>query len=180
MSGQKFLSTESISALRQLLGKTIHSIWAPNLDAVGAHLAAWTLSMHLSQRSFMNFSCEWDETPQFLNDSWLITVKEDSSPLNIAQNETGAFLGVCNIDMYHAKPIIKIDIFAYTNCADNEAPEETVNYDQAILFTCENEKAFCIGCMLNGPGIAEYLHFSEDWSAIQEILEHSSIRLTIT
>jgi hypothetical protein len=180
MSGQKFLSTESISALRQLLGKTIHNIWAPNLDAAGAHLAAWTLSMLLGQDSFMNFSCEWDETPQFLNDSWLITAKEDSSPLNIVKNETGAFLGVCNIKMYRAKPIRKIDIFAYTNGADDQAPEETVNYDQAILFTCENEKAFCIGCTLNSPGVATYLNLSEDRSTIQEILEHSSIRLTLT
>jgi hypothetical protein len=180
MSGQKFLSTNSISALQKLLGKTIHSLWAPNLDAAGAHLAAWTLSMHLGQHSFMNFSCEWHETPKFLNDSWLITVKEDSSPLNIARNDTGAFLGVCNINIYFAKPIKRIEIFAYTNSTDNEDPEETVNYDQAILFTCEGGRAFCIGCMLNGPGIATYLHFSEDQSVIQTIVEHSTVRLTLT
>ena len=180
MSAERFLSTESISALRQLLGKTIHTIWAPNLDAAGAHLAAWTLSMLLGQGSFMNFTCQWHETPYYLNDSWQITVTEDSDPINIAKDSTGAFLGVCNISMFFAKPIEKIDIFAYTNSADNEGPEETVNYDQAILFSCEGEKAFCIGCMLNGPGIATYLHFSEDRSAIQTIVERSTIRLTLT
>jgi hypothetical protein len=180
MSGQKSLSTNSISALRKLLGKTIYTLWAPNLDAAGAHLASWTLSMLLDQNSFMNFSCEWDETPKFLNDSWLITVGEDSSPLNIARDDTGAFLGVCNIRMYSATPIKRIDIFAYTNSGDNEGPEETVNYDQAILFTCEGERAFCIGCMLSAPGVATYLQFSEDQTVIQTIVEHSAIRLTLT
>jgi hypothetical protein len=179
MSAEKFLSTESILALRQLLGKTIYTIWAPNLDAAGAHLAAWTLSMHLG-RSFMNFACEWHETPYYLNDSWQMTVTEDSVPINITKDSSGAFLEVCTISMVLAKPIEKIDIFAYTNSADNEGPEETVNYDQAILFSCEGERAFCIGCMLNGPGIATYLHFSEDPSAIQTILEGSTIRLTLT
>jgi len=180
MSGQNFLSTDSISALRKLLGRTIHTLCAPNLDAAGAHLAAWTLSMDLGQHSFMNFSCAWQETPNFLNDSWLITVEEDSSPLNIARNDDGAYIGVCHIHMYFAKPIRKIDVFAYTNSADNEGPEETANYDQAVLFTCEGDRAFCIGCMLNGPGIATYLHFSEDQSGIQTIVEHSTVRLTLT
>jgi hypothetical protein len=180
MSGQKRLSTNSISALRKLLGTTVHTWWATNLDAAGAHLASWTLSMLLGQKSFMNFSCEWHETLKFLNDSWLITVREDSSPLNINRDDTGAFLGVCTINMYSATPIKRIDIFEYTNSADNEGPEETVNYDQAILFTCEGERTFCIGCMLNGPGIATYLRFSEDQTAIQTIVEHSTIRLTLT
>jgi hypothetical protein len=180
MSGQKFLSTDSISALRKLLGKTIHTLWAPNLDAAGTHLASWTLSMLLGQNSFMNFSCEWHEMPHFLNDSWQMTVNEDSGPLNIVREDTGAFLGVCTINMYFAKPISRIDVFTYTNSADKEGPEETVNYDQAVLFTCEGDRTFCIGCMLNGPGIATYLHFSEDQSVIQTIVEHSTVRLTLT
>jgi hypothetical protein len=180
MGEQKFLSSNSISALRTLLGKSIHTLWAPNLDAAGAHLASWTLSMLLGQGSFMNFSCEWHETPKFLNDSWLITVREDSGPLNITRDDTGSFHGVCTINMYFAMPIKRIDIFAYTNSGDDQGSEEVVNYDQAILFTCEGERAFCIGCMLNGPGIATYLHFSEDQTVIQTIVEHSTIRLTLT
>jgi hypothetical protein len=82
--------------------------------------------------------------------------------------------------MYSATPIKRIDIFAYMNSGDNEGPEETVNYDQAILFTCEGERAFCIGCMLSGPGVATYLQFSEDQTVIQTIVEHSAIRLTLT
>jgi hypothetical protein len=179
MSGQKFLSTDSISALQKLLGKTIHTLWAPNLDAAGAHLASWTLSMLLDQGSFMNFSCEWHETPKFLNDSWLITVRQDGSPLNIARDDTGSFLGVCSINMYFAEPIERIDIFAYSNSAESESQEETVNYDQAILFTCEGEKAFCICCMLNGPGIATYLHFSEEDRIIREMIAESTIRLVL-
>jgi hypothetical protein len=180
MGDQKFLSSNSISALRTLLGKTIHNLWAPNLDAAGADLAGWTLSMLLDQKKFMNFSREWHETPKSLNDSWLITVKEDSNPLNIAKDDSGAFLGVCTIRMFFATPIKRIDIFAYTNSAGIRDSEETVDYDQAILFTCEEGKAFCIGCTLNGAGVATYLHFSEDQSVIQTILQHSTVRLTLT
>jgi hypothetical protein len=180
MSNQGFLSTDSIAALRLLIGKTVHTLWAPNLDAAAAHLAACSLSMLLGNGSFMNFSCKWQETPHLLIDSWLISVHQDDAPLHIAKDNTGAFRDVCTINMYFAKPIKRIDIFAYTNRFDNEPPEETVNYDQSILFTCEGDRKFCIGCMLSGPGIAKYLNFSEDQKTIETIVEHSTVRLTLT
>ena len=179
MSKQEFLSEDSVSALRQLLGKTIHTLFAPNLDAAGGHLAAWTLSMQLSKGSFMNFSCEWSETPHFLNDSWQITVAEGHDPLKIQINDTGSLMAPCTISMYEAKPIKRIDIFAHTNSADDEGPEEIVNYDQAILFTRDGDTGFCIGCMLNGPGIATHLHFSEDSEVIRTMVDGASIRLTL-
>jgi len=179
MSRDLFLTDESVAALRRLLGRVIHTIYTPNLDAAGAHLAAWTLSMLLDKDSFMNFSCEWFETPHFLNDSWQITVAEARSPLKITVNESGALIAPCTISMYKAKPISKIEIFAFTNAADNEGIEETVNYDQAILFTCDGARPFCIGCMLNGPGIATYLRFSEYPEVIQEIVDGSTVRLVL-
>jgi hypothetical protein len=158
---------------------TIHTIFSPNLHAAGAHLAARTLSMLLSKGDFMNFRCEWSETPRFMNDSWQITVAEDVVPLNIATNDSGALIEPCKISMYQAKPIRKIEVFCYTNLPDGETEEETVNYDQAILFSCEDDRAFCIGCSLNGPGVADYLHFSEDPEVIRSITEGSSIRQTL-
>jgi len=106
MSEPRFLSNESISTLRGLLGVSIHTIFATQLDAAGAHLAAWKLSMLLAKDDFVNFSCEW-------------------------------------------------------------------------LFHCDDGRAFCIACMLNGPGVAEYLHFSEDQRVIQEMLIHSTSRLCL-
>jgi hypothetical protein len=155
-------------------------MFAPNLDAAGAHLAAWTLSMLLDKDRFMNFSCEWSETPHFLNDSWQITVAENSAPLKIAKNDDGALLDPCTVSMYDARSIKKIEIFSYSNASDNEGVEETVNYDQAIIFSCEEERSFCIGCMLNGPGAATNLHFSENPAVIRSIVEGSSIRFTLS
>jgi len=180
MGRAQFLTDESISVLQRLVGLGVHRLYAPKPDVAGAHLAAWTLSMLSGQGDFVNFSCEWSETPHFMNDSWQITVAEASIPLKIATDEKGALLGPCTISMYHAKPIRKIEVFSYTNVSDNDGAEETVNYDQAILFTCEGDRVFCIGCMLEGPGIATFLHFSEDPAVIQTIVEGSAIRLTLS
>lgn len=179
MSREQFLTDQSIAALRRLLGRTIYTIYAPNLDAAGAHLAAWTLSMSLEKNSFMNFSCQWSETPHFLNDAWQITVAEGKGPLGIRVDESGALISPCTISMYKAKPIERIEILAFTNAADNEGVEETVNYDQALLFTCEGARAFCIGCLHHGPGIAEWMHFSEGPEVINEIVAGSSVRLVL-
>lgn len=179
MSQKRLLTDKSIQSLKRLLGKTIYTLFSPNLDAAGAHLSAWTLSMLLSKDVFMNFSCEWSETPELRNDSWQITVAEDISPLKIAINGDGSLLSPCTISMYQAKPINKIEIFSYSNSSDDGAPEEAVCYDQAIVFSCEGGRVFCIGCMLDGPGIADYLHFSEDSTVIQSMVENSSIRLTL-
>ena len=173
-----FLSDDSISTLRRLLGVSIHTIYTPTLDAAGAHLAAWSLSMLISKDKFVNFSCEWSETPRFLNDSWLVKVSESSNPIRIERNETGALVAPCTISIYFAKPIRKIEIFNH-DWEDDQDSEESVHYDQAILFHCEEERDFCIAYMLNGPGLAEYLHFSEDKFVIQDMLSQSKSRLVL-
>lgn len=178
MNKQEFLSEQSIAVLRSLVGKTIHTIWSPDLHAAGAHLAAWTLSMLLEKDSFINFSCEWSETPKFLNDSWQITVTTGTDPLNIPKNDSGAYISPCNIHMYSSGPIRKIEIFEYSYKSTHEGIEEAVHYDQALLFHCE-ARSFCIACMLNGPGIATSMHFSEDASVVQEMIRESTVRFTL-
>ena len=79
--------------------------------------------------------------------------------------------------MYLAKPIRQVEIFS-CHFEDDDL-EESVHYDQAILFHCEEERNFCIACMLNGPGIAEYLHFSEDKDTIQEMLREANSRFIL-
>ena len=175
---QDFLSESSILVLRELLGLTIHTIFAPNVDAAGAHLAAWKLSMFLKKDLFVNFSCQWSETPRYLNDSWLIEVAEAVEPIGILRNESGALIEPCTISMYKAQPIKKIEIFEYRYDLD-EGAEESVNYDRAIVFRCAEGRSFCISCMLNGPGIATYVHFSEDDDVIREMIDQSSIRLVL-
>jgi hypothetical protein len=178
MTQPRFLSSASISALCDLLGKSIHTIYASHLDAAGAHLAAPQLSLLISKEIFVNFYCDWSETPRLLNDSWLITVSESENPSGIDRNESGALLAPCTISLYHAKPIRKIEIFAY-RYEDDETPEESVHYDQAIVFKCDEGRSFCIACMLNGPGISEDLHFSEDAQVIREMVSHSKSRLVL-
>jgi len=80
--------------------------------------------------------------------------------------------------MYHAKPIRKIEIFDY-QYSEDEPPEEAVHYDRAIVFSCDEGRSFCIACMINGPGISEYLHFSEDARVIQEMICESKSRLIL-
>jgi hypothetical protein len=176
---QNLLSDQSVSVLRKLLGIKVYTIFAPNLDAAGAHLAASKLSMLIKKDHFVNFSCEWSETPRYLNDSWLIEVAESSNPIGIQQDDSGALIAPCTIKMYRAQPIIEIQIYNYCYVPEKEGPEESVQYDQAILFRCAEERAFCIGCLLNGPGIANDLHFSEDAGAIQEMIDSSTVRLVL-
>jgi hypothetical protein len=176
---QNPLSDESVSVIRKLLGVKVHTIFAPNLDAAGAHLAASKLSILIKKDHFVNFSCEWSETPRYLNDSWLIEVAESSNPIGIQQDDSGALIAPCTISLYRAQPIIKIQIYDYCYAPEDEGPEESVQYDQAILFHCAEERAFCIGCLLNGPGIANDLHFSEDAGVIQELLNGSTNRLVL-
>jgi hypothetical protein len=174
---QDFLSESSILA-RGLLGLTIHTIFAPNLDAAGAHLAAGKLSMLLQKDLFLNFSCKWSETPLYLNDSWLIEVAPSTEPIGILRNASGALVEPCTISMYKAQPIRKIEIFEYRHDLD-EGTDESVHYDRAIVFRCAEERSFCISCMLNGPGTADYLHFSEDNGVIQEMIDEATIRLVL-
>jgi hypothetical protein len=176
---QDLLSDESVSALRKLLGITVHTIFAPKLDAAGAHLAAWKLSILIKKDYFVNFSCKWSETPRYLNDSWLIKVAESSNPIGIQQDDSGALIAPCTISMCKAQPIIKIQIYDYCYAPEDEGPDESVQYDQAILFHCAEERAFCISCLLSGPGIAEDLHFSEDAGVIQEMIDGSTVRLVL-
>jgi hypothetical protein len=173
------ISDESIETLRRLIGVSVHTIWCPNLDAAGAHLAAWTLAMLIEKGRFFNFSCEWSETPIYLNDSWMIEVFEASGPANILKNNEGAYLNVCSISMWRAQPIEQIEIFEYQTETDKEHPEETTLYDQALVFRCAGGRSFCICCLLNGPGIATYLHFSEDPAVVEEMTSGSKVRLVL-
>ena len=170
------LSESSVTALRSLLGRSIFTIFTPNLDAAGAHLAAWKLSMLLEKDSFVTFECEWTETPTFLMDSWQIFVTVSSSPLGIASDNTGALLAPCTISMYGATPIRQISVYRFADRHENEA----VQYDGTIVFACEGGRRFAIGCMLNGPGIATYLHFSENEEVIRMMLSESTERLVIS
>jgi len=174
------LSDESIATLRRLIGTTIHTIWCPNLDAAGAHLAAWTFAMLIEKGRFINFACQWSETPIFLNDSWLLQVSESDDPVNIDKSEDGAYRGVCTISIYGAQPIERVEVFEYQSETDQDHPEETTLYDQALIFQCAGGRSFCICCMLNGPGIATYLHFSEDISVMEEMIRGSRNRLVLT
>ena len=128
------LSEESIATLRRLLGVCVFTIRCPNLDAARAHLAAMTFAMLVEKDRFFNFTCEWSETPTYLNDSWLIKVSESADPVKISRNSDGAYVWPCTISMSSAQPIERIEIFELQSEVDDERPEESTIYDHALLF----------------------------------------------
>jgi hypothetical protein len=179
MEDKSKLSDESIANLRRILGRSIHTIFAPNLDAAGPHLASWALSMMKGVGSFITFECERRETPYFMLDSWIIHVAESSQPLRIERNESDGLISCSTISIYNATPVEAIDVYRFTDSHEDKGVSEAVEYDGAIIFRCEQGKQFAIGCSLNGPGIAEFVHFSEDTGVIADLIGSGKLRLTL-
>jgi len=172
------LSDESIIALESLIGSTIHTIFATNLDAAGGHLAGWKLSMMLSNKLFMTFECEWQETPFFLMDSWGIKVKLAQNPLGIALNADGALIDCSHIHIYESSSIERIEVYRFADEYQRDEVAESVEFDGALVFRSQR-RDFVIGCSMDGPGIATYLHFSEDARVIAELTDGAECRLVL-
>ncbi len=61
----------SVSVLRELIGRTVFEIYAPNLQIAGPHLTAPSLSIPLRDQigegwvhSLVIIRCDWFETPK--------------------------------------------------------------------------------------------------------------------
>lgn len=179
MEYRSTLSDTSIANLRLILGHTVHSLSSPNLDAAGPELASWALSIWMEKGRYITFECEWRETPVFMLDFWTIHVAENSHPLRIKTDESGALISPCSISIYNATPVEAIDVYRFSDSHEDKGISEAVEYDGALVFRCQNEKQFAIFCSLHGPGLAEYLRFTESPEVIARVLATEVLRLTL-
>jgi len=181
------ISESSILALKSLIGRQVHRVYAPSLDVAGTHVAAPSFSVSISDQigdawvhRFVNLKATWSETPRFMNDYWEIQASDDQTPVGISVNAENAMLSPCSISFYEngGSMIARIEIYSLS-VSDFEDDNESVLYDKALQFVRENGSSFCVACQLNGPGIAEFVRLSEDPKVIQEFLEDCALRLTL-
>jgi hypothetical protein len=177
-------SEVSLSALRSLLGRTVHRIYSPCLQIAGSHIASPSLSIPLTDHDgtvwihhYVVIRCEWFETPDG-NDFWQFLVAGESKPAGIEVDDQRGIIAPCTIEFFGASPVNKIEIYE-SNSHPKKFRNEGVSYDQAIRFCQESGKSFCIACQLNGPGIATEVSISEDDETIKSFLEDSRLRATI-
>jgi len=178
------ISQDTLDALRVLIGRQIHTIYAPVLAVAGTHVSAPSFAISISDQvgdqwvhRFLNFKALWSETPRFLNDSWELLAFEDEAPLGISQNSDKAMLAPCSVSFYENGSSVISSIKIYTcSVLDVEDESESVMYDKVIQIARDNGSSFCIACQLNGPGIAEDVHLSEDPLVIQSFLDGCQLR----
>lgn len=183
----KQISTDGLSALRNLLGMTVHRIHAPCLQVAGSHLTAPSFSIPVTTQTdsgwehrFTVIRCDWFETPKLLNDYWDLHVVEQDKPDNIPVNSTGAIVAPCTVNFWAASPIIRIDIYGFEWILEGTDSGESVSYDNAIRFQTSGGKSFCVACQLDGPGIATEVHLSENDENIRQFLADATLRHSLT
>ncbi len=174
------ISAASEEALRMLLGRSIHTIYSPNLDVGGGLAAGWKFAILLGKDEFLNLEFEWSETPHFLLDSWKIAATLSAKPIGVQVRDDGALVAPCTIKLYGATPIRRVEVIHFKDSATGGGVFESTSFDGALVFHCDGGRRFAIGCMLNGPGLATYLQFSETEDGIARLLEQGTMRLVLT
>jgi hypothetical protein len=165
-----------------LIGRTVHTIYAPSLQVAGKHLTAPSLALPVLEDRIHRYAvvrCRWSETPHTYTDYWEVLVSSEDKPGGFEVNSENALVEPCTINFFDATPINRIEIFSFEWSAGEGHRLETVEYDRAIRFQLEDGSAFCISCQLDGPGIATEVHISEDEGTIRQFLQGSRLRLTV-
>jgi hypothetical protein len=180
------ISEDTFSALKALVGRHVYTVYAPVLAVAGTHVAAPSFAISLSDQvgdqwvhSFLNLKATWSETPRFLNDSWELQAFEARSPLGIEVNAENAMMSPCSVHFYEngGSEVINIRVYSLS-LLDQDDPSESVVFDKALELMRANGTSFCIACQLNGPGIAEDVHLTEDPVVIKTLTDACQIRLT--
>lgn len=93
------VSEGTIQALKTLIGRRVHTVYAPILDVAGTHIAAQSFAILISgqignqwSHRFLNLKAIWSETPRFLHDYWELQAFEDQRPLGISVDAENAML----------------------------------------------------------------------------------------
>jgi hypothetical protein len=181
------ISQSTLDALRVLIGRQIHTFYAPVLAVAGTHVSAPSFSVSISDQAgdqwihrFLNFKSSWSETPRFLNDYWELQAFENDAPLGISQNSEKAMMAPCSVSFYENGSSAVTSIKVYTfSVLDIEDENESVTYDKVIQLCRDNGSSICLACQLNGPGIAEDVHLSEDPLVIQSFLDGCQLRFEL-
>ncbi len=181
------VSETTILALKTLIGRQVHTVYAPILGVAGTHVAAQSFAISISDQigkvwnhRFLNLKAIWSETPRFMNDYWELQAFEDQRPLGIGVNAENAMVSPCSIHFYEngGSEVTSIQVYTLSS-PDLEDATESVVYDKVIEFVRANGTSFCIACQLNGPGIADDVHLTEDPAVRQGFLEHCQLRLSL-
>lgn len=181
------LSDASLSVLRGLVGRFVHSIYASCLQVAGSHITAPSFSIPASDQledgwlhRYIVIRCEWFETPETRSDYWQLLVTDEDRPDGIEFSDSQGIVAPCTINFYgHGSPITKIEIYTFSWPPTEQLDGEKVVYDQTIHFKRSDGSSFCIFCQLDGPGIATEVHLSEDEKMIADLLKGSTLRLSI-
>src|SRR5580698_7806059 len=114
------LSDSSLSALKELLGRTVVPIYAPCLQVAGQDFTAPSFSIPISDEiegkwlhRYIVVQCKWYETPETLTDYWQLLVAEEIKPDRIEDDPQKGIVAPCTIKFYWAKPIYKIEIYSH-------------------------------------------------------------------
>jgi hypothetical protein len=181
------ISEAGLSVLQSTIGNSFFTIHAPCLQVAGSHLTAPSFSIPVFDKVRGNWSkqyvvikCTWSETPLSFTDYWQMLVSASEKPDHIEVDPTGAIIAPCTIRYFRATPICKIDVYEFECAVEVDGERELVKYDQGIRFETESGTAFCIACLLNGPGIATEVSISEDYTTICKFLEGSHLRVSLT
>lgn len=185
----KQLSAKSICALRTLIGRQIHRVYAPSLDVAATHCSAPSFSFPTSDQlgdlwkhSHINVRASWFEAPVTGIDDWKIEASHDPQALGIPVDASGAMLGPCTVNFYEhgGSAVTAVEIYSFSDEANVGSDREVVTFDQVICFVRADETRLAIACQLNGPGIATDIHLSDGPADIAQFLEGCVLRLNLS
>jgi hypothetical protein len=177
---ERRLSVESIDVLRGVLGRSVCTFYSSHLDVMGRHVAASALSLSLFEpNQSVTIRADYFETPHTMTDYWQMHVHQQRYPHGV-EIQDGAMFAPCSITLFPSSPISAIEIYEAEGTAREKSEIENVLYDQAIIFRRVDGKFFCMACHLNGPGIAEDIHYTDDDVVLSQLLEISRLRLVLS
>lgn len=171
------LPDSQLEILRCLLGKIIFDIWSPALELHRQIISADNLSLALKGKSdFINVRNEWLETNEGEH-YWRLSFEQSDKPEGLSYERHGRtgflafdFRASC-IRLNKMSPIENVKVFE----ANEKNDDETISYDQAVLFRQQNGEQFCITAQ---QSIADRLDFSQNETDIELLLQDCSLRWT--
>ena len=173
------ISEEGILALRKLLGVSVSQLISPALEVYGHFISSPSFSISLGDNGYLVIENSWLETPKEYIDYWSISARYSDLPKDIKVEmvegiENVMQFPVSSVHIQPASRIIKISIYE-AKWSDSEC-EESVIYDQAVVFQQEEGKRFCI---MANQSIADLLDFTNHEEEIKAIIGEIACRKEI-
>jgi hypothetical protein len=162
------LSEDTICALRSVLGETIYRIYSPTLEVYGKNITATSLSLHREGIGYVVLENIWLETPTEYIDYWQLSARISRKPKDI-RHKTGKdgagdtfYFPFSTVQLpYPSSSIEKIDV--YENIWSHPENQESIAYDDALVFYLKEGNRFCISA---NQTIQDCLEYTEDENEI--------------